>query len=566
MERKLDQAQGLSDGRMDDYFQQKQSNQQYHRCPCHRHQFWYDSAYSFRSHVIAFFLISCLISIVTTCSLVVFSHPLTINGNDDSTSPDQEEAMEDFGVKLLQLQQIQKHQHTETCWKLSAHSSGNMSASSVTKLKDNAPPNDRMESPASSGFGTFDSHFSVLTTTTATNSNRIHSPTRLFSEKQHQHFKQDGFLVVSDLLNKEMLSDVVDAGQNFVAQSKTIESYFSLIEMGMIFQAGETEAHGSNENKNNQSNNQGDTHHHKHAPPSLSIANESNGITDAFRKVALTSVLPQAAAELMQLNHTENLRILRDVFMSKAVNIDESCDWHVDDVGFWPEAFASSKQGINVWIALEDMPRQYQGSMALSPGSHQAHWRHEAYDAIGLNLTLHGGFTKEQATEMARNGVKLLTTCEMNKQAPEIRETIEATKYIPDIRKGDVIFATRSLFHRTVPVTPQGKKYYAARGIEHLNRYSVRYVPGTARLPHGWTFEWSIKSNQKNEGKTLDSAMQQEQENLLWYPRVWPTTDRDLDDRLNYVARTQLDDMKAQTRNDLFELFALFSTNKSEQP
>jgi hypothetical protein len=198
--------------------------------------------------------------------------------------------------------------------------------------------------------------------------------------------------------------------------------------------------------------------------------------------------------------------------------------------------------------------------MALAPGSHKAEWRHEAYNSIGLNLTFQGGFTKEDITEFAQAGGKLLTTCEMNQQAPEIREKIEATKFIPDIKKGDIIFATRSLFHRTVPVTPEGKRFYESKGIQYLNRYSIRYVPGSARLPYGWTFEWSITSNRENEGATLDSAMEEKQ-NYLWYPRVWPTVDPNTDTRLDRLANVELQDMKHQTRMDLFELFALFAGN-----
>jgi Phytanoyl-CoA dioxygenase (PhyH) len=244
--------------------------------------------------------------------------------------------------------------------------------------------------------------------------------------------------------------------------------------------------------------------------------------------------------------------------MSKAVGKDSTCDWHVDDIGFWPESFGSEQEGINVWIAMEDMPRTFQGSMALSPGSHRAEWRHEAYASIGLNLTFQGGFSKEQVSDMARSGEKLLTTCEMKTQAPEIREKIEATKWIPDVKKGDIIFATRSLFHRTVEVTPEGKAYYASRGIEYLNRYSIRYVPGSARLPTGWTFEWSIKSNGDNEGKTLDVAMENQNRNYLWYPRVWPTIDEDIHYRLDRLAQTELADVKAQAKSEFRELISLF--------
>jgi ectoine hydroxylase-related dioxygenase (phytanoyl-CoA dioxygenase family) len=89
--------------------------------------------------------------------------------------------------------------------------------------------------------------------------------------------------------------------------------------------------------------------------------------------------------------------LCRDVFISKAVDNDDTCDWHVDDVGFWPEAFESDNQGINVWIALDDMPREYQGSMALAPESHHAPWRHDAYAAIGLNLTFRGGLYQKES-------------------------------------------------------------------------------------------------------------------------------------------------------------------------
>jgi hypothetical protein len=244
--------------------------------------------------------------------------------------------------------------------------------------------------------------------------------------------------------------------------------------------------------------------------------------------------------------------------MSKAVHQDSTCDWHVDDVGFWPESFDNERDGINVWIAMEDMPSSYQGSMALSPGSHRADWRFEAYESIGQNRTSHGGFTKEEMRGRAKSGEKLLTTCEMPNQAPEIREKIEATKYVGDFKKGDVIFATRLLFHRTVPTTEEGKQYYDSRGIEYLNRYSIRYVPGSARLPEGWTFEWSIASNSENEGRSLDSVM--ENDSVLWYPEVWPATDEGLDQKLDIIAATKLDDAKAKARSEFFELISLFSS------
>jgi hypothetical protein len=75
-----------------------------------------------------------------------------------------------------------------------------------------------------------------------------------------------------------------------------------------------------------------------------------------FRHAALTSLLPQVVAELLDLTDVTvsnatatNVRVLRDVFLAK----DEGqyiCGWHVDDWGFWPAS--ASSDGVNVWIGL----------------------------------------------------------------------------------------------------------------------------------------------------------------------------------------------------------------------
>eukprot|EP00529_Nitzschia_sp_RCC80_P019167 CAMPEP_0113520992 /NCGR_PEP_ID=MMETSP0014_2-20120614/44398_1 /TAXON_ID=2857 /ORGANISM="Nitzschia sp." /LENGTH=517 /DNA_ID=CAMNT_0000418913 /DNA_START=69 /DNA_END=1622 /DNA_ORIENTATION=+ /assembly_acc=CAM_ASM_000159 len=380
------------------------------------------------------------------------------------------------------------------------------------------------------------------TTSATTSSSPSSSP--LFSAEQHQAFQRDGFLVISGLLdgtykynnngnhqkvgrhnyvnnNEEgsLLARLVQSGDEFVSSREKMDAYFSSIEMGMIFNGGPT-----------------------------------TNVTDTFRKVAIESIIPTAAAELLQLDpEDDRLYILRDVFMSYAVESNSSCDWHVDDVGFWPQDYQSDVEGLNVWIALEDMPREAGGSMALAPASHKAEWRHDAYDSIGLNLTFQGGFTKSEAKQMKESGVNLLMTCEMGKQAPEIREQVEATKYIPDIKKGDVIFATRFLFHRTHEVSQQGKSYYANRGISQLNRYSIRYGQSKSRLPSGWTFEWSIMHDKDIEGKTLREA---EGNDLAWYPRAWPSMDPN--QLYKDLPKEELEAAKVKSRSELFELFKIF--------
>lgn len=97
----------------------------------------------------------------------------------------------------------------------------------------------------------------------------------LFTEEQVAMFEQDGFLVVSGLLEDE-IEELVAAGETFVESSMKSQSYFSAIEMGMIFQAGKLDY-----------------------------------VTQAFRKVALDSVLPRAAAELMRLPTSSRVRVLR---------------------------------------------------------------------------------------------------------------------------------------------------------------------------------------------------------------------------------------------------------------
>jgi hypothetical protein len=106
---------------------------------------------------------------------------------------------------------------------------------------------------------------------------KIQADSILFSEKQLSRFDEQGFLVVSGLLGDE-LNELVDAAEAFVSHSKKMKAYFSAVEMGMIFQTG-------------------------------SMYNETS--TKAFRRVALDSILPQAAAELMRLGKDSSVRLLR---------------------------------------------------------------------------------------------------------------------------------------------------------------------------------------------------------------------------------------------------------------
>jgi hypothetical protein len=142
----------------------------------------------------------------------------------------------------------------------------------------------------------------------------IDPPSRMFSEEQHQSFQRDGFLIVSDLLDKQVLEDIVEAGEDFVDQARVVDSYFSVIEMGMIFQAGGGRTAGSTKHEPG--------HENDHHPTAMRL---NRNITKAFREVALRSILPRAAAELMQLNQTEQVRVLRYVVCRKPTAGRDEC-------------------------------------------------------------------------------------------------------------------------------------------------------------------------------------------------------------------------------------------------
>jgi len=198
-------------------------------------------------------------------------------------------------------------------------------------------------------------------------------------------------------------------------------------------------------------------------------------------------------ASLYRSYRTQSSISHSDIFLARSVSDTKPCDWHVDDNGFWPESYISTasnktgkdQNGINAWVALDDMPAMYQGSMAVSPGSHKASWSPDAFLALGQNRSEDGGRTrKEIVRAMAENVDKRYPTCELYHFAPEIRSQIEDTSRIVDVKRGDIVFATRLLFHRTLAVTEDGVDYYKSIGKDLLRRYSIRC--SRIRAPSQW--------------------------------------------------------------------------------
>jgi hypothetical protein len=260
-----------------------------------------------------------------------------------------------------------------------------------------------------------------------------------------------------------------------------------------------------------------------------------------FLKVALMSDIPHMAAELLQLDKNETLRVMRDIFLAK----DEEqfiCGWHVDDTGFWPAT--AEAPGINAWIALDDMPVEQGGGFALAVGSHAAPWREEAYNVTGSTHTFpKDGF--RSASDMLENRMGN-GTCNIKTSANHLYRRMEETRRVYDIQRGDIIFTERWLFHRTVPYDREAINSRIARDGDPLlsRRYSIRYGPGDSEIPKGWGTEISVLWDEKNgtlpmmhtiavcfdkrknspsirliAGLTADEVASQD---APWYPKAWP--------------------------------------------
>lgn len=239
-----------------------------------------------------------------------------------------------------------------------------------------------------------------------------------------------------------------------------------------------------------------------------------------------------------------------DVFLAKGPESTSSCGWHIDDQVFWPAEYqmphASKKvdqSSINAWIALDDMPIENGGSMAVSPASHAEAftWREDAYAALNFNDKFGNGVSKEDLFEIIKSGK--IDTCALETFAPQVYYDIELTKQEFDFKRGDVIFMNRWLFHRSTDLTEKGRlalqalrdSYSDDPGAALLKRYSLRYATGTTSLPGGFTTELSVlASDGLNLGKQLDQVSGE------WYPQVWPSVHAGVEEKIEELVRTEL--------------------------
>lgn len=346
-------------------------------------------------------------------------------------------------------------------------------------------------------------------------SSRANSTTILLPSDALQMFKKDGYVVMRGLLDSDSIDRLNMAGKSFIqieeermrkeTNSPKTPNLFHTVGPRQLFLS----------------------------PPGEDIHPELK----AFREVSLDSLVPKVVAELMGLDpENDSLRIIRDIFLAKGS--EKSCGWHVDGLTFWPTAarIPSNHTGINAWIAMDDMPVECGGSMVVSPGSQTADWRFDAYKVIGsLPILPRGGNISIE--EYMENVDAFI--CDLPKAAPDLAKRIDATTKAFDLRKGDIIFADRWLFHKTVPLNDAGEKC-KQQDSEYplLMRYSIRYEAGDALLLGGLTMDESILFNYENAWRTLDEVAAYDKS--PWYPRAWPAVDEDEMKRLRTHTATSM--------------------------
>ena len=410
----------------------------------------------------------------------------------------------------------------------------------------------------------------------------------ILSNEMLHRFEEDGVIVIRNLVSPKLLerldlaSQILIDSQDVGNTKKKRGKQFHMVKNGAIFMGvpPPKTCISSAENEGELCDAQIGTED-----------DDDNIILSSFRDLAMYSKIPRVAASLLRLDELRvggeenlqhsrrrrqkkdleqhqgdqydgrdfnvdesiNLRICRDIFLTKDDD-DYACGWHVDDTGFWPSI--ASDPGVNAWVALDDMPWPWSweeseddrydftarsssqeekdtpvATFALSFGSHRMPWRHQAYQVTGSTHTLPPEGYRSSADLIERrsgNG-----TCNIQTSAPDLYQKLEKNKVVFDIRKGDVIFHDRWVFHRTVTVNEyektvrknsatkqdqdERKRQETSQHSKIFRRYSIRYAPGTAVVPPGYGVELSVLHDKDNANRTLDEIVER---SGPWYPKV----------------------------------------------
>ena len=116
----------------------------------------------------------------------------------------------------------------------------------------------------------------------------------LLDESQIEEYKRDGFIVLRDLLDENLVARLCETGEEVCQKKSAFPTFFAVMERGLIFNGGST--------RNNDDGDTEDTVEKQRRAEATSV----------FREVALYSQIPQVVAELMALDpDRQNLRVLR---------------------------------------------------------------------------------------------------------------------------------------------------------------------------------------------------------------------------------------------------------------
>lgn len=281
----------------------------------------------------------------------------------------------------------------------------------------------------------------------------------LLTEQEKKNYQRDGFILKKNLITGDQLADLIKAGESLYEKKhegdKMFAKFFAKLRMNVWQQ------------------------------------------DELFKNLAFSSSFPDISAELMGMKPHHNMddnkkekdesssrdntvRILKDGFFGfKGVN-NTGCGFHVDDKSFWPATDEST--GVNFWLALSPMRVKEGGGIRVV-----------SQDKVSNKL-------KERCLSHIRSE-GAFTTCALAQLSPEDSQQLLERSTVFDMEPGDALIWDRWTFHRSEP--------FVVETEDHKLRYTIRYVPGSAKAEG-----FGLHESQK-EGEYFNSA---------YYPQVWPET------------------------------------------
>ncbi len=249
---------------------------------------------------------------------------------------------------------------------------------------------------------------------------------------------------------------------------------------------------------------------------------------DGFAQVAF-EYLPHIAAELMGLSSPdpnneesdidsstapeETVRILKDGFFAFKSKGNSGCGFHVDDSFFWPATEDST--GVNFWLTLSPIRVAEGGGIRV------------------VNQTASKPILEEcRAVIQQKSEHGFPQTCYMETLSPECHQKLTDASTVFDMEPGDALIWDRWTFHRSEPFNVDALE---GREDEHRLRYTIRYVPGSAKA------NYIIDHKLQEKGEKFDSP---------YYPQVWPKA---LKSEIDPIQKGELDQHKNVSGSKFFQ-------------